>query len=134
MLKSRDVFVTSVGGYVRGVCERQASKKCAVWVIEFREAFNLTLDLTGKVSAGSALVDTGFAVLRNGRRSTLLVPEYDMEAVRANYFVNSDERIANPLIGINANSGTPALAHRYRLKGVRGREFNRTRDYDIYHF
>ena len=101
---------------------------------QFWEAFNLTLDLTGKVSAGSALVDTGFAVLRNGRRSTLLVPVYDMEALRANYFINSHEGIANPIIGINANDGTPALAHHYRLKGVRGRESNRTRDYDIYHF
>ncbi|OKO89560.1 hypothetical protein PENSUB_13626 [Penicillium subrubescens] len=103
-------------------------------VTEIREAFNLILELTGKVSAGAGLVDAGSAVLRNGRRSIPLVFEYDMEALRTNRSIKSHKKIANPLIGINANDGTPALAHHYRLNGVRGRESNRTRDYDIYHF
>lgn len=134
MINSSNIFVTPVEDYVRGVCERQDSKQCAAWVTEIREAFNLILELTGKVSAGAGLVDAGSAVLRNGRRSIPLVSEYDMEALRTNRSIKSHEKIANPLIGINANDGTPALAHHYRLNGVRGRESNRTRDYDIYHF
>ncbi|KAJ5973864.1 hypothetical protein N7481_011074 [Penicillium waksmanii] len=110
----------------------------AIWVghgvLEAAEAFNLILELTGKVSAGSALVDGASAVLKSTRRSIPPISEYDMEALTANRSINSHEKVVNPLLGIKANDGTPALAHHYRLNGVKGKEDNRTRDYDIHHF
>lgn len=134
MVDSRNIFVTPVENYVRGVCDRQDSKQCASWVTEVREAFNLILELSGKVSGGAAIVDAGSARLRTGRRSTPMVPEYDMEALKANRSMISHEKVANPRVGVPSEDGTPALAHHYRLHGVKGSEDNKTRNYEIHHF
>lgn len=61
---------------------------------------------------------------------------YDMDLLMSlhNYTIDSHEMVKNPRIGARSEDGTPALAHHYRLNGLREMNSNVSRNYDIYHF
>lgn len=136
----RSWFYTDVNDYVKGVCERQNNEYCNRVLVEVESAYELMLKLSRKVGTGANIIgQSGSFINLNGKRSTdTFHPSdpYDMELLRTihNYTMDSHEMIDNPRIGARSEDGTPALAHHYRLNGVRAKDSNVSRTYDIYHF
>ncbi|KAJ5383005.1 hypothetical protein N7517_000916 [Penicillium concentricum] len=135
VLEAANIFITDIEDYVQGLCERQEVAGCASFITEFRAAFDLALKLTSKVSAGAGIADATASYLNTNARRSLPPSEYDIEALKMlNYSIASHEKVANPRIGARSDDSRPALAHHYRLKGVREHDSDVSRDYEIHHF
>ncbi|KAJ5755632.1 hypothetical protein N7533_005175 [Penicillium manginii] len=128
-------FYTDVEDYIKGVCERKDDTYCSSILTEVRAGFDLALKLVRKVEFATSLVGGG-TVLMNLNARALPSDAYDMEALKQlhNYTIDSHYMVENPRIGARSDDATPALAHQYRLSGVRELNSNISRNYDIYHF